>query len=46
MGTLKKLTRSRKNLLIGAGFVSLLAALGIGQAVLDKTVAAQSTGMS
>jgi len=45
MGTLKKLTRSRKNLLIGAGFISLLAALGIGQAVLDKTVAAQSTGM-
>jgi len=45
MGTQKKLTRSRKNLLIGAGFVSLLASLGIGQAVLDKTVAAQSTGM-
>ena len=45
MSTLKRLTGSRKNLLIGAGFVSLLAALGMGQAVLDKTVAAQSTGM-
>src|SRR3954470_19234201 len=45
MGNLKKLARSRKNLLIGGGFVALLTALGIGQAVLDKTVAAQSTGM-
>src|SRR3954468_6911760 len=45
MSNLAKLTRSRKNLLIGAGFATLLVALAVGQAVLDKTVAAQSTGM-
>ena len=45
MSNLQMLTRPRKNLLIGAGFVALLAALGIGQAVVDKTVAAQTTGM-
>jgi DNA-binding beta-propeller fold protein YncE len=31
----------RRNVLIGTSFVALLAALGIGQAVLDKTAAAQ-----
>jgi DNA-binding beta-propeller fold protein YncE len=40
MSNLTKLTRSR--LLIGGGFAALLAALAAGQAVLDKTVAAQA----
>jgi hypothetical protein len=40
----KNLTRSR-NLFIGAGFGSLLAALFAGQAALDKTSAAQSAGV-
>src|SRR6201995_1827309 len=38
---LKHLVRS-KNFLIGAGFAALLGALAIGQAALDKTVAAQA----
>jgi len=44
MRNLKRFTRSR-NLLIGVGFAALLAALAIGQASLDKTAAAQSTGV-
>src|SRR6185369_9446318 len=44
MRNLKRLARSR-NLLIGAGFGALLAALAIGQAALDKSAAAQSTGL-
>jgi DNA-binding beta-propeller fold protein YncE len=44
MRNLKRLARSR-NLLIGAGFGALLAALAIGQAALDKSAAAQSTGV-
>ena len=39
MRALATLTRPR-NLLIGAGFVAILTALGIGQAVLDQSVAA------
>jgi len=38
------LLRSR-NLMIGAGFAALLGALAIGQAALDKTVAAQAQGV-
>jgi len=41
---LRNLTRSR-NLYIGVGFAALLGALAVGQAALDKTVAAQSTGV-
>jgi hypothetical protein len=37
------LKRSR-NLLLGAGFVAILGALGAGQAALDKTAAAQAAG--
>jgi len=44
MRNLTKLTRSR-NLFIGAGFTALLAALAVGQAALDKTAAAQATGV-
>jgi len=44
VSSLTKRTRSR-NLLIGAGFAALLAALAVGEAVLDKTVAAQSAGV-
>src|SRR5262252_5530909 len=44
MSKLKTLARSR-NLLIGASFVALLGGLAIAQSVLDKTAAAQSTGM-
>jgi DNA-binding beta-propeller fold protein YncE len=44
MTTLTKLARSR-NLYIGAGFAALLAGLAVAQAVLDKTVAAQATGV-
>ncbi len=40
MSNFTKLTRSR--LLIGGGFAALLAALAAGQAVLDKTAAAQA----
>ncbi|MSP94954.1 MAG: hypothetical protein EXR00_06740 [Alphaproteobacteria bacterium] len=40
MRNLSKLTRSR--LFIGAGFTALLGALAIGQAVLDKSAAAQA----
>ena len=36
--------KNRRNLFIGASFVAVLGALGIGQAVLDKTVAAQTAG--
>jgi len=36
--------KSRRNLFIGGSFVAVLAALGIGQAVLDQTVAAQNAG--
>ena len=39
MRALATLTRPR-NLLIGAGFVAILTALGIGQAALDQSVAA------
>src|SRR6185503_16736381 len=35
---------STRNLFIGASFVAILAALGIGQAVLEKSVAAQAQG--
>src|SRR5258706_506598 len=44
MSNLTNLTR-RRNLLIGAGFAALLGALVIGQAALQKTVAAQSWGV-
>ena len=37
-------TLSTRNLFIGASFVAVLAALGIGQAVLEKSVAAQAQG--
>jgi DNA-binding beta-propeller fold protein YncE len=42
---MKNLTRTR-NLVVGAGFVALLAVLAVGQAILDRTSAAQnqSTG--
>jgi len=43
LSKLTNLTRSR-NLLIGAGFAALLGALALGQAALDKSVAAQATG--
>jgi hypothetical protein len=36
--------KSRRNLFIGGAFVAILAALGIGQAMLDETVAAQNAG--
>src|SRR6188508_1799181 len=36
--------KNRRNLFIGGSFVAVLAALGIGQAMLDKTVAAQTAG--
>jgi DNA-binding beta-propeller fold protein YncE len=39
MRAFKTLTRPR-NLLIGAGFVAILTALGVGQAALDQSVAA------
>jgi len=41
---LTSLTR-RRNLFIGAGFAALLGALVIGQAALQKTVAAQNSGV-
>ena len=41
---LTSLTR-RRNLFIGAGFAALLGALVIGQAALQKTVAAQNAGV-
>ena len=44
MRNLTNLTR-RRNLFIGAGFATLLGALVIGQAALQKTVAAQNTGV-
>jgi hypothetical protein len=44
MTNLKKLARSR-NLYIGAGFAALLTGLAVTEAVLDKTVAAQTTGV-
>jgi len=34
----------RRNVLIGAGFIGLLAALGVAQLVLDQTAVAQSKG--
>jgi DNA-binding beta-propeller fold protein YncE len=40
---MRKLKRSR-NLFVGAGFVVVLATLAVGQAVLDKTAAAQASG--
>src|SRR6266853_1229040 len=43
MRNLTNLTR-RRNLFIGAGFAALLGALVIGQAALQKTVAAQNSG--
>ncbi len=43
MSKLIKSKRSR-NLLIGTGFAALLGALALGQAVLDRSVAAQATG--
>ena len=33
-----------RNLFVGASFVAILAALAVGQAVLDKTAAAQAAG--
>src|SRR5712671_6310320 len=44
MSNLTNLTR-RRNRLIGAGFAALLGALVIGQAALQKTVAAQNSGV-
>ena len=44
MRNLTYLTR-RRNLFIGAGFAALLGALVIGQAALEKTVAAQNSGV-
>ena len=44
MRNLTNLTR-RRNLFIGAGFAALLGALVIGQAALQKTVAAQNSGV-
>ncbi len=44
MSNLTNLTR-RRNLFIGAGFAALLGALVIGQAALQKTVAAQNSGV-
>jgi hypothetical protein len=41
---LTNLTR-RRNLYIGAGFAALLGALVVGQAALERTVAAQTTGV-
>src|SRR5258708_39224351 len=45
-GNMRNLTNlaCRRNLFIGAGFAALLGALVIGQAALEKTVAAQKTG--
>ena len=43
MRNLSNLAR-RRNLFIGAGFATLLGALVIGQAALQKTVAAQNSG--
>src|SRR5262245_41748394 len=34
----------KRNLLVGATLVALLAALGVGQSVLQKSVAAQTNG--
>jgi DNA-binding beta-propeller fold protein YncE len=34
----------RRNLLVGAGFIGLLAALGVAQLMLDQTAVAQSKG--
>ena len=44
MRNLTNLAR-RRNLFIGAGFAALLGALVIGQAALQKTVAAQNSGV-
>ena len=38
-------SKHARNLLIGASFVVVLASLAVGQAVLDKTAAAQATGV-
>ena len=35
----------KRNLFIGAGFVALIIALGIGSTVLDRSVAAQGNGL-
>jgi len=45
-GNMRNLTNlaRRRNLFIGAGFAALLGALVIGQAALQKTVAAQNSG--
>src|SRR5262249_41519570 len=40
---MRLLTRSR-NLVVGIGFVALLAALAVGQAMLERTAAAQTKG--
>src|SRR5712671_928573 len=46
-GNMRNLTNlaRRRNLFIGAGFAALLGALVIGQAALQKTVAAQNSGV-
>src|SRR2546423_13938956 len=46
-GNMRNLTNlaHRRNLFIGAGFAALLGALVIGQAALQKTVAAQNSGV-
>ena len=36
--------KNRRNLFIGASFVAILGALGLGQAVLEKSAAAQAQG--